>query len=76
MYVYVYVRDSTSTGTIDRGRIVVAMLMLNYLKSKDGLRDPKDSLSQCLSSRAIAAANSEVAKEIGGSATKKRGEYK
>ena len=51
------------------------MSILNYFKPKDSLPDPKGALSQSLSSRAIAAANSEVAKVIGGSAAKKRGEY-
>ena len=60
---------------INQGRVVVAMSILNYFKLKDGLPDPKGSLCQCLSSLAIAAANSEVTKEIGGSAAQKRGEY-
>ena len=50
------------------------MSILNYFKPKDGLPDPKGPLSQSLSSRAIAAANSEIAKVIGGAA-KKCGEY-
>ena len=51
------------------------MSILNYFKPKDSLPDPKGPLSQTLSSLAIAAANSEVAKVIAGSAAKKRGEY-
>ena len=51
------------------------MSMLNYFKPKDGLPDPKGPLSQSVSSRAIAVANSEVVKVIGGSAAKKRGEH-
>ena len=51
------------------------MSILNYFKPKDGLPDPKGPLSQSLFSRAITAAKSEVAKVIGGSAAKKRGEY-
>ena len=51
------------------------MSLLKYFKPKDGLPDPKGPLSQSLPSRAIAAANSEVAKAIAGSSGKKRGEY-
>ena len=47
------------------------MSILNYFKPKDSLPDLKGTLSQSLSSRA----NSKVAKVIGGSAAKKRGEY-
>ena len=65
-------RTSTSSS---RCQQPAAILILNYFKPKDGLLDPKGPLSQSLSSRAIAAANSEVAKVIGGSAAKERGEY-
>ena len=51
------------------------MSILNYFNPKDGLPDLKGPLSQSLSSRAIAAANSEIAKMIGGSVAKKRGKY-
>ena len=51
------------------------MSILNYFKPKDGLPDPKGPLSRSVSSRAIATANSEVEKVIGGSADKRRGEY-
>ena len=51
------------------------MSILNYFRPKDGLPDPKGLLSQGVSSRAIATANSEVVKVTGGSAAKRRGEY-
>ena len=41
------------------------MLILNYIKAKDGLPEPEGPLSQSLSSRSISAANSKVAKVIG-----------
>ena len=50
------------------------MSIRNYFKPKDGLPDPKGSLSRSLPSHAIALVNKEVAKAInekGG--TKKRG---
>ena len=50
-------------------QLSAAMSILNYFKPKDGLPDPKGPLSQSLSSRAITAANNEVAKVIGGSAS-------
>ena len=50
-------------------QLSAAMSILNYFKPQDGLPDPKGPLSQSLSSRAITAANSEVANVIGGSAS-------
>ena len=54
------------------------MSLLHYFKKKDGLPDPKGPLSQSLSSRAISAANSEVAKVLSDSSSgsKECGEYK
>ena len=52
------------------------MSIRRYFKPKDGLPDPKGSLSCSLPSQAIALANKEVEKVInekGGS--KKRGQY-
>ena len=40
------------------------MLILSYFKPKDGLPDPKGSLSSILPSQAIALANKEVEKVI------------
>ena len=51
------------------------MSIRDYFKPKDGLPDPKGSLSRTLPSQAIALANKEVEKAIdekGG--TKKRGQ--
>ena len=51
------------------------MALLKYLVPKDGLPDPKGSLSQSIPSRAIAAANDEVTKATSG-AMNKRGPYR
>ena len=48
------------------------MSMYNYFAVKDGLPDPKGSLSSQVSSRPIALANKEVKKEL---QKKKRGKY-
>ena len=50
------------------------MALLRYLNPKDGLPDPKGSLSQSVPSRAIAAANEEVTRARSG--VKKRGPYR
>ena len=50
------------------------MSLLKYLKLRDGLPDPKGSLSNSVASSAIAMANKEVEKEI--AKKKKRGPYK
>lgn len=58
------------------------MALLKYLKpcSKDGLPDPKGSLSAVVPSRAIARANQEVQQTLADqsdkSGRKKRGPYK
>ena len=44
------------------------MSILNYFKPKESLPDPNGPVSQNLSSRAIAAANSEVANVSGSAA--------
>ena len=50
------------------------MSILSYFKPKDGLSDPKGSLSSILPSQAIALANKEVEKVISEKGdTKKRG---
>ena len=46
------------------------MALLKYLVPKDGLPDPKGSLSQSIPSRAIAAANNEVTKATSGAMNK------
>ena len=51
------------------------MALLKYLQPKDGLPDPKGSLSLSVPPHAIAAANREVA-EATSVANKKRGAYK
>ena len=55
-YVVTYVR--TCSACTDN----VAMSIRSFFKRKDGLPDPKGSLSTCLSSQAIALANKEVEK--------------
>ena len=53
---------------------IVEMSILSYFKPKDGLPDPKGSLSSILPSQAIALANKEVEKVISEKDdTKKRG---
>ena len=57
------------------------MSLLKYFKQKDGLPDPKGSLSHTVPSRAIARANREVEVELAAarreeSRSKKRGPYK
>ena len=72
---HVHIQDST-TSTSDRERVaVVAMSILNHFKPKDGLPDLKGPLYKNLSSQAISAASSKVAKVIGSSATKKHAKY-
>ena len=51
------------------------MSIRSFFKQKDGLPDPKGSLSS-LSSKAIALANKEVEKAITSEKGKKRGQYK
>ena len=50
------------------------MALLRYFKKRDGLPDPKGSLSHTIPSRAISMANSEVTEATTGD--KKRGPYK
>ena len=50
------------------------MALLRYFKKRDGLPDPKGSLSHTIPSRAISMANSEVTEAMTGD--KKRGPYK
>ncbi len=51
------------------------MSIRSFFKPKDGLPDPKGSLSACLPSQAIALANKEVEKARNEEG-KKRGQYK
>ncbi len=51
------------------------MALLKYLKPRDGLPNPKGTLSQTLPSRAIEAANREVVQATS-EAGRKRGPYK
>ena len=57
-----------------RAQCSYSMALLRYLNPKDGLPDPKGSLSQSVPSRAIAAANEEVTRARSG--VKKRGPYR
>ena len=52
---------------------VLSMSIRRYFKPKDGLPDPKESLSCSLPSQAIALVNKKVINEKGGS--KKRSQY-
>ena len=56
------------------GVLTVSMALLRYFKKRDGLPDPKGSLSHTIPSRAISMANSEVTEATTGD--KKRGPYK
>ena len=62
-------------GELQLQRVKIIMSILNYFKPRDGLPDPKGSLSSCLSSQAIAAINKEVEKVMpsSNSIAKKRG---
>ncbi len=63
----------------NRGRAEVEMSLLRYLKHRDGLPDPRGSLSNSVSSRAITRANVEVEAELERQKKengKKRGPYK
>ena len=51
------------------------MALLRYLKPKDGLPDPKDSLSLTVPSRAIARANQEVEEAMSSKEGEKGGPY-
>ena len=51
------------------------MSIRSFFKPKDGLPDPKGSLSSSLSSKAIALANKEVERAITSEKGKKRGQY-
>jgi len=53
------------------------MSIRSYFKPKDGLPDPKGSLSSCLPSQAIALANKEVEKLASEKGIgKQRGQYR
>ena len=52
------------------------MSIRSFFKPKDGLPDPKGSLSSSLSSKAIALVNKEVEKAITSEKGKKRSQYK
>lgn len=54
------------------------MSLLRYLKRREGLPDPRGSLSNSLTSRAISRANAEVEAELEKrkASDKKRGPYK
>ena len=54
--------------------VTVSTALLRYFKKRDGLPDPKGSLSHTIPSRAISMANSEVTEATTGD--KKRGPYK
>ena len=51
------------------------MSLRNYFKRRDGLPDPKGSLSRQLSSEVIAQANKEVEKALSAAGDKKHGPY-
>ena len=53
------------------------MALLKYLRNKDGLPDPRGSLSAVIPARMISIANEAVHEEIEASSSKKcRGPYK
>ena len=51
------------------------MALLRYLKPRDGLPDPKGSLSLSVPSQVIARANREVQEVMNSKGGKKRGPY-
>ncbi len=57
-------------------RSAAEMSLRQYLKPRDGLPDPKGSLSRQLSSETIAQANKEVEKALNAAGDKKRGPYR
>ena len=57
---------------------LLVMSILKYLERRNGLPDPRGSLSNSVSARAISTANAEVEAEIARQkkeTTKKRGPY-
>ncbi len=65
----------TEVDSLNRERIRVEMSIRSFFKPKDGLPDPKGSLSSSLPSKAIALANREVEKVTTSETGKKRGQY-
>ena len=69
-------RTHAEVDSLNRERIRVKMSIRSFFKPKDGLPDPKGSLSSSLPSKAIALANKEVEKATTSETGKKRGQYK